>query len=410
MRDPRLAIAMIACCAMGWTASAQFTAGDVIVADIGPGLWRIEPNTTLSSIPIRVSPPFVPHDVAAHPTQTDVMFTFSGFAGGNGFGWIDAPGSTYIARSSSSNPRWIVDVTGHGQTVLAPIGGGVVESLDAIRTSTTIATVPEDIRGAAVDVLTGDILVVDGATRSVVRIDYATGARSRVAGGLPSLPSVNGPIVGMHFDPTTSAMFVCYASGIYRVGQAAGSYTTLLRGAPFTAIGNPDYEPQSGILLVPNAATPAAVFGVDPRTATVTTVRAFPPTALPAAVAASASRQLAARGTIIPGGAIGLDLTVLTDPGATYVIALSFGHGPGIPIGGSRRVYLVPDGLFRLSLLNAGLFANLQGVLDASGRALGTVQIPALPGLRGVRLFAAAVTIVGATPSTVTETIGITIR
>jgi len=80
--------------------------------------------------------------------------------------------------------------------------------------------------------------------------------------------------------------------------------------------------------------------------------------------------------------------------GAFYQVALSLGHRPGIPVGPAGVAHLAPDALFALSVAGVpGLFVNFGGTLDAQGRAPSrpTVNLPPVPGLRGVRVFGAAV-------------------
>jgi len=80
--------------------------------------------------------------------------------------------------------------------------------------------------------------------------------------------------------------------------------------------------------------------------------------------------------------------------GEFYQVALSLGHRPGIPVNPAGVAHLAPDALLALSVVGVpGLFVNFGGTLDPQGRAPSrpTVNLPAVPGLRGSRVFGAAV-------------------
>ena len=79
-------------------------------------------------------------------------------------------------------------------------------------------------------------------------------------------------------------------------------------------------------------------------------------------------------------------------PGSLYVMACSFSRGP-IPVGPKRRIDLGFDPLFMASFLIPEVFENFTGLLDAQGQAVGTLRIPALPGLAGATVHSSAVTL-----------------
>ncbi len=79
----------------------------------------------------------------------------------------------------------------------------------------------------------------------------------------------------------------------------------------------------------------------------------------------------------------------------TYVVALSFGTVPGIPLGDGRVIPLNFDELLLLSVQypqSVG-FSNSIGFLDPLGRARASLTIPFIPELRGLPLYVGFVTI-----------------
>jgi hypothetical protein len=75
------------------------------------------------------------------------------------------------------------------------------------------------------------------------------------------------------------------------------------------------------------------------------------------------------------------------------VAALSLGLRPGIGLSDGRTVHLAVDPLLLLSLGGLpGITTGFAGVLDAAGRAAGTITLP--PGFPpGVRIFVSAVAV-----------------
>jgi Tol biopolymer transport system component len=98
------------------------------------------------------------------------------------------------------------------------------------------------------------------------------------------------------------------------------------------------------------------------------------------------------------GQTMNLQFSALLDPGATYIGALSADYSPGIPLG-VRRVPLEPDALFLASFfLQLPGMTGWSGTLDFTGRALASVQVPALPSLAGITIRAAFLTLDPANP------------
>ena len=102
-----------------------------------------------------------------------------------------------------------------------------------------------------------------------------------------------------------------------------------------------------------------------------------------------------------PGTAITLTLSAPSDAGLPYVVGSSLGGGP-IPID-TRWLNLSLDALLDASV-NGYLpmvFQNYAGNLDANGRATAKINIPNLPGLKGVRIHSAFLTLKPGAPSNI---------
>ena len=122
---------------------------------------------------------------------------------------------------------------------------------------------------------------------------------------------------------------------------------------------------------------------------------------------------ISASGKPNPGGTVTLDLSAPADGGLPYQIGSSLGTGP-IPID-TRQLGLSLDALLDVTVNGylPMIFKNYAGILDAAGKGKGTIDIPNLPALVGVKFHSAFVTIDTTAPSNIksispTETIAIT--
>lgn len=144
---------------------AQFGPTDLIIGDLNGAHYRLDRNRALSTIPMRVAPPYVPYDFTAAPNQSDVLMSFANFGGSNGFGALTPGGSVVFYGATPFTPVPILDLNGDSRILSAPVGGGAVFEVELPPNQravfTTIATVSADLRGAAIDPLSGDLLVID---------------------------------------------------------------------------------------------------------------------------------------------------------------------------------------------------------------------------------------------------------
>jgi hypothetical protein len=120
-------------------------------------------------------------------------------------------------------------------------------------------------------------------------------------------------------------------------------------------------------------------------------------------------RQIAGRGPATPGSDYELLVRFLREEGRAYQLAASAGVRPGITVA-AGNIPLNPDALFLLSLTNPAVFVGFSGVLDATGRASARVRLPAVPGLRGFRMFFSGVTYGPGGIRRIAEPIGMTVQ
>ncbi len=111
--------------------------------------------------------------------------------------------------------------------------------------------------------------------------------------------------------------------------------------------------------------------------------------------------QLQVSGNPVPGGMVFFSLFAPLSAGLNYVLALSFGNTPGIMLPDRRIIPLNLDQLLLLSLQAPqaiGLF-NSVGVIPPFGSATAFMQLPHIPELNGLTVYAAFVTIDPRAPS-----------
>ena len=123
--------------------------------------------------------------------------------------------------------------------------------------------------------------------------------------------------------------------------------------------------------------------------------------------------SITASGKASPGAMVTLNLLAPGDGGLPYQIGSSLGTGP-IPID-TRQLGLSLDALLDVTVNGylPMIFKNYAGILDAAGKGKGTIDIPNLPALVGVKFHSAFVTIDTTAPSNIksispTETVAIT--
>ena len=96
----------------------------------------------------------------------------------------------------------------------------------------------------------------------------------------------------------------------------------------------------------------------------------------------------------IAGGATSLELDVQGDEGAVYLMLLALGDDVGMELGDGRAIPVNLDPLLSFTLTPGNnILPNSIGFLSSAGEASSPLQLPALPSVQGVDLYAAAVTL-----------------
>jgi len=403
-----------------FTASAQYTPGDVIVTEFNsPGLtwplWGITPQGRVYTV--TSSLPFLAFAIAPAPDNRSLWVSGQGNLG-CATSTITPNGIITHINVDKKNIFGNIDVDGGGNALL----GSMLFPDVLMWTNGNLTTVfqgsSSGYGGGGLDLPSGDLVLLNPQGRTIDRIS--------LHGKPASTLVVSGPRVasrfGLHDDPDSGTMvgaWRIYPSGtsaVYRLTLGPPAALVTLRD--ITSLGEPgalDRDPFDGQYVIPctpvNTAQPATVMKFDARTASITrfaTFPATPPVKLFAATVAG-SRHLCGANDARVGQIYTLMVSSPGETGVPYAIGCSFGFRPGIPVGAGRKIHLSVDALFNYSLLNTGIFKGFQGVLSAQGEAAATITIPPVSGLSGFRFFAVAVTVKQGRISVISDPLGVTI-
>lgn len=172
-------------------------------------------------------------------------------------------------------------------------------------------------------------------------------------------------------------------------GVTGGALYEFLRPATGWASGSERWK------LVQRSTVPGTRLGthVAMGTDAVLTTRG-PDQHAQAAVTVFGVADLRASGTTRPGGTVRFALNAPGEAGLPYQVASSLGLGR-IPLAPNRSMDLsFVDPLFALSIQGGlPLFRRYVGMLDAQGRAIAELSIPAGAGLVGLEFFTAFITV-----------------
>ena len=395
----------------------QYAPGDVVITDqngIGSNwpLYGITPRGVLYTVTANLS--FYAWSLAPAPDNRTLWASGKGNLGYT-TATIAPDGTITNFNIDFAHLFSCIDVDGGGNAILGNLVGPTVNKYAGGKLTTLFTGAPLNaVQGGGIDLFTGDLVVLDSNGPGIYQVKFTgTPSASTVIASVPR-PS-NG--AGLHADPASGTMIGSWGSTVYQLAVGApGVLTTLKTGLPFGMLGALDRDPFDGQFVIPSssntAAQPSMVFRYDAASNAVTTLVSLPasPRISPLAATVAGSRHLCAGNEAQPGQAFSLMVSSPNEPGALYVVAVSFGYSPGIPLTGNRKVYLMPDDLFNYSLTNTGIFSNFQGVLNGKGEGIATMQIPNIPTLSGFRFFAAAVTVNMNQISVISDTLGVTIR
>ncbi len=410
----------LALCLVCAPAAGQYSPGDVVVIDqrnIGQNwpIWGITSQGKIYTVTTLL--PLGAYSIAPAPDNRSIWVSGKGNAGYTTSS-VAPDGTIVNFNVDLQNLFSSIDVDGGGNAILGNLVRPEIKKYAGSSFTTLYTGSPiTNIIGGGLDLYTGDLVVLDSA-----------GIFQANLHGTVKLSTVIAPITrprnggSLHDDPDTGTLVGAWSNGsataIYRLALGTpGILSTLWNGSTMETFGALDRDPFDGRYVIPAAASsvssrPSAVYRFDARTSILTTLATFPGTlrASPMGATVAGSRHLCAGNEARPGQAYTLMVSSPNEPGAAYIIACSFGFGPGIPLGQGRKVYLSPDALFNYSLQNTGIFSGFQGLLGPKGEAIATLKIPNIPQLSGFRFFAAAVTINQNQISVISDTLGVTIQ
>lgn len=387
---------------------AQYAPGDAVVgvADTTHHLLVVQPSGLWSTL---VTLPFGPMwDLIPSPDNRSIWLASFGMS--NGVFNITPAGvvTTMIPLTGQESPATLI-LDGNGDLYISGVSTMVLKHSQNT-TSTFVTGIHGALFGSAIDMNNGDLLLTVG--NGVVRIPtYGTPGWS----WLRQDSSGSMAPQGAAFDPANNWLIETRTNQIWRYDLSTSKLVTPVPTLPTmpTGLGHFARDPATGEFLVTGflQSTGNLLYRYDATANAITTMHVLksPQASFGGSVAIAGSRHISTLAPAGPGQTLKMRVSSLNGPGRTYIAALSFGYRPGIVVGG-RTIHLNPDAMFFTSILAGGIFQNFVGVLDGVGEAFPSVQIPNLPGLSGLRLYASAITVVQNTISVISNPIVITIQ
>lgn len=413
-------------------AAGQYSPGDIVFSNVDShyeGLFGIDMQGRYFTVTARSTQPMYSGGtlaVAASPDNRSVWF--AGYGGGS----VPANVATLSSVAPSGvittlhSGRWYnsIDVDDEGNAILCSNGlvlvGGppVVMARDSQGFMTTLhAGSPlTSILGAGLDLATGDLIIYD-ASGGIYQMALRPVQLRLVTTLTP--PSAFFLPADLEAEPQTGGLLLTGSDALFRLTLGAAPMLQPLRTGygGVASFGGMARLGGSGHFLVCQGCDRFSsnfIWRYDAQANTVisliTLPIVFPRGIFPSDVAVARSRHVFAIGHTMPGGPCDLGISVPAEPGAAYAAAVSLGFRPGFSVGGGRTVHLAQDPLFFLSLTNTGIFSGFQGRLDALGESRARMLVPRSPVFSGVRFFVAMVTFGRGGISTVSNTMGVTIR
>jgi hypothetical protein len=279
-------------------------------------------------------------------------------------------------------------------------------------TATFLLAAPPGLDGVCVDQDTGDAILAIFApwpNGALLRLSRATGALTTIASGLGRVSAVD------HCAQDGTFYLSRHDSGEVLNVSPGGSVTTVHVGWPagVRSASCLKVVDETGELLVGGlvSSLPGRVALLS-RTGLVLAFQDLPLYLHPTGVELYGSRKVSGLGTFAAGRPYTVSFSFPRSAGRPYVAALSTGLRPGLALPDGRTINLAPDALLARSLGGLpGITTGFAGILDAGGRAAGTITPPAgFPA--GVRLFVSAVALNPAFPGGLdtANTLGATTR
>jgi len=396
---------------------AQYSAGDAIHFGANGSFLRVTRQGVVATAGPSLCCSVLPFMVAPDNRSIWYLATQKQPPQGRHLYRLAPDGSTaLILQNAALGGTARTDLTGNGHLITTG-GGGILKGTVSSGFTTLYAGSPlVSVQAGCIDLQSGDFIALD--IMGIYRISVY--GQPRVTSMAKWFFGTTG-LLGLHFDPESGSLVGAWNSAIHRItlGPTA-SVSTLFSQSSWLWPISLDRDPWDGQFAVfawDSIAGRPGVFRFDARSRAITTLALLPPYPGPlppgtfdAGPVIAGSRHLWPGSEARPGQTYRLMVSSPNEPGASYVIALSLGFRPGIPVPGGRKIYLNPDPLFFYSLTNSGIFSGFRGGLNPRGEAPASVAIPNHPGLSGLRFFASAVTIVNHQISVISEPLGVTIQ
>jgi hypothetical protein len=276
-------------------------------------------------------------------------------------------------------------------------GGGVFRVHPAMGTYTTLLAGGISANGFCLDRDTGDVIVGDTNGKRVYRVNRL--------GTVTTVVNSISTVYAMDFHPLTGDALIAISGTIYRL-DATNTLSTFASG---TGLAKSLAVLANGDVLAGPHGTVINLYDRNGRKIGTTYNGS---TLAKMALAVEDENNVWGLNAPVPGGVFNISIRFALHPNKPYVAAASFSRSPGIPVD-NRIIPLTPDNLFGASVTLPVIFNGFVGILDRGGRGSAYIAIPKVAGIRGIRLFLAAVVIDGAAPSSIaqiSQAYGVTIQ
>jgi hypothetical protein len=386
---PLLSIATLLCAASPLAAQSQ--PGDWVFTDLNNAtLWRLDPaNGAITALPTALAG--VLNACTMGADNRDVVVAAFGTSTLHHLYAVAPSGAATllgpVGNPPSTNGPNAIDLDQDGTWVCSEASTNAIWRVDPVtRTSSLLMSTAAYANALCIDQDTGDYVAGVYGAGTLLRFDRRTRVPTLLASGL-------GNLSGVDFEPSTGSFVVTtFSSPQVRRVARTGGVTTLFTLTNANAVKVDD---ETGNLLVASG-TVQAVNTIVLRAADGTPLRSWSAgNRTPTGVELYGSRKVSGFGPALPGTTYTIELAFPRSPSAGYVVLLSVGLRPGIPLndGTGRRIHVDANTLHIGDL--PGFTNGFVGTLDAGGRTRATIALPAwFPA--NVRLFVTAVAANGA--------------
>lgn len=408
MRKRWIAIALSVACAAA--AGAQdHTDGWYLAGATGPDLMLVDgggnPTTVLvpSALPGGGVAVTVCHDI---DNSTLIVAYRTAIGGQGGVAHFDASGvmlSDWRPNGGGMVNGVALDRDGNYVVLVSGGTGARLLSVDRVGREVTLSTGAPMVTPTAltIDIETGDYIVAQSSLpNSVLRIPRLGGAGVPIA----TMPLASGNQVSQ--DLTNGDLYVAsirqpFSTGAVLRASRAGPIATFIVGSILGTDRAVHLErassPQPSALAC-FTATGYVFARVDLATQGITTLATL------TGFASSYASPRHGRNTVTVQRATRMWDVLINHPGdrgRNYALVLSLTPPfPGVPLPDGRRIAFTPDALSTAGLAGAlgPLLRNYTGALNASGRAVATIDLRSIPPVTGIPIWIQLVTLDPAAP------------